>query len=42
MQQSIIFKLEAWERKILELIATAGEELGVECYAVGGFVRDRI
>jgi poly(A) polymerase len=30
------------ERKVLEQIALAAQELGVPCYLIGGFVRDKI
>ena len=40
--QSLIFKLSPKENKILELVANCAERLGMETYAVGGFVRDRI
>ncbi|WP_298737499.1 HD domain-containing protein [uncultured Chitinophaga sp.] len=30
------------ERKVLEQIATAAHELGVPCYLIGGFVRDKL
>ena len=30
------------ELKILEKIALSAEELGVPCYLIGGFVRDKI
>ena len=39
---SIIFKINPWERKILEIIADCAKELHTECFAVGGYVRDRI
>ena len=30
------------ERKVLEQIALAAHELGVPCYLIGGFVRDKL
>ncbi|HEY0608471.1 MAG TPA: HD domain-containing protein [Chitinophaga sp.] len=30
------------ERKVLEQIATAAQELGTPCYLIGGFVRDKL
>lgn len=42
MQQSIIFKINPSERKILEIISNTAQQLQMETYAIGGYVRDRI
>lgn len=38
----MIFRIEAEERKIFELLSECGEELGFPTYLVGGYVRDRL
>ncbi len=42
MNQSLIFKLEPFEQKILTLISESGQELGYDVYAIGGYVRDKL
>ncbi len=38
----MIFNIEPYERKIFELLQLSAEDLGVDAYVVGGYVRDRI
>lgn len=35
-------EISSWESFLLKKIATASNELQVDCYAIGGFVRDKI
>jgi len=38
----VIFNIKPYERKIFELLQLSAEDLGVDAYVVGGYVRDRI
>lgn len=38
----MVFNIQPYERKIFELISLTSKELGLPCYVVGGYVRDRI
>lgn len=38
----MIFNIKPYERKIFELLQLSAEDLGVDAYVVGGYVRDRI
>ena len=38
----MIFNIEPYERKIFELLQLSAEDLGVDAYIVGGYVRDRV
>ena len=38
----MIFNIKPYERKIFELLQLAAEDIGVDAYVVGGYVRDRI
>jgi len=38
----MLFRIEPYERKILELLKSSAEELGYPSYIVGGYVRDRL
>jgi len=38
----VIFNIKPYERKIFELLQLAAEDIGVDAYVVGGYVRDRI
>lgn len=38
----MIFSIKPYERKIFELLQLAAEDIGVDAYIVGGYVRDRI
>ena len=42
MNNQLIFKLDASERKILDIISGCGQQLNYPVYAIGGFVRDRL
>lgn len=42
MNQSLIFKLDPSEQKILSIISESSKELDVKAYAIGGFIRDKI
>lgn len=42
MNQSLIFKLDPSEQKILSIISEASKELNLKSYAIGGFIRDKI
>jgi len=38
----VLFRIQPFEKKILELIQLSAEELGFPVYIVGGYVRDRL
>jgi len=38
----LLFKIEEYERDILDLIGKVGKSLGYPVYIVGGYVRDRL
>ena len=38
----MIFNVEPYERKIFELLQLSAQDIGVDAYIVGGYVRDRI
>lgn len=38
----MIFSIEPHERKLFELVARCGRELGAPAYVIGGYVRDRL
>ncbi len=38
----MLFAIDKKEKEIFHLISDAAAELGYPCYAVGGYVRDRI
>ncbi|MBK9728811.1 MAG: HD domain-containing protein [Saprospiraceae bacterium] len=42
MNQSLIFNLSPSENKILSIISESGAELGVQVFAIGGYIRDKI
>lgn len=42
VEQSLIFQLNPSEKKILNIISEAADELDLEVYAIGGYIRDKI
>ncbi len=42
MEQSLIFKLDPSEQKILSIISECGKEMNVRVYAIGGYIRDKL
>lgn len=42
MSQSLIFRLNPSEKKILSIISECGKEMNVKVFAIGGYIRDKI
>ncbi|MBK8955910.1 MAG: HD domain-containing protein [Saprospiraceae bacterium] len=42
MEQSLLFDLNPSEKKILSIISSVAQRHGIEVYAIGGYIRDKI
>ncbi len=42
MEQSLIFRLDPSEQKILSIISECGKEMNIKVFAIGGYIRDKL